>query len=187
MYAHLRFVGSFALYKGNRHLLDVKRDARPMVQSARSVHPHLLHLPTSHSIQSCARCNAASVASDQGFEIQTRVDYQAVVGAQAVEAYLQSSGALPISVKFLLEGQEEVGSPNLDAALQQHAALLACDYAIRRAAHICCSSPPACRCEICVAWHFLANAVSGFLQVAAQCIRYCVAPPSSQLSILTVN
>lgn len=38
----------------------------------------------------------------------------------AVEAFLKTTGKLPLNVKFLLEGQEEVGSPNLEAFLKQH-------------------------------------------------------------------
>ncbi len=35
----------------------------------------------------------------------------------AVEALLQSEGALPVNVKFFLEGQEEIGSPQLPALI----------------------------------------------------------------------
>eukprot|EP00879_Flechtneria_rotunda_P000736 GHRR01000856.1.p1 GENE.GHRR01000856.1~~GHRR01000856.1.p1 ORF type:complete len:497 (+),score=111.37 GHRR01000856.1:1888-3378(+) len=38
----------------------------------------------------------------------------------AVEAYLATSKALPVNIKFLLEGQEEIGSPNLENFLQLH-------------------------------------------------------------------
>lgn len=37
---------------------------------------------------------------------------------------------LPVNVKFLLEGEEEVGSPNLDAFLSRHKKLLECDGAL---------------------------------------------------------
>jgi acetylornithine deacetylase/succinyl-diaminopimelate desuccinylase-like protein len=39
---------------------------------------------------------------------------------QGVESFLQTSHSLPLNVKFLLEGQEEVGSPNLEAFLRRH-------------------------------------------------------------------
>jgi acetylornithine deacetylase/succinyl-diaminopimelate desuccinylase-like protein len=39
---------------------------------------------------------------------------------QGVESFLQTSQSLPLNVKFLLEGQEEVGSPNLEAFLRKH-------------------------------------------------------------------
>ncbi|EIE20818.1 peptidase M20 [Coccomyxa subellipsoidea C-169] len=49
---------------------------------------------------------------------------------QAVEAYLKTKKALPVNVKFLLEGQEEIGSPNLAELLAEHKELLAADMAL---------------------------------------------------------
>ncbi|KAK9817046.1 hypothetical protein WJX72_008852 [[Myrmecia] bisecta] len=49
---------------------------------------------------------------------------------QALEAYLKTVRSLPINVKFLIEGQEEVGSPQLPALLRKHKKLLSCDYAL---------------------------------------------------------
>ena len=55
---------------------------------------------------------------------------------QAIEAVLRSSagggaaGRLPLNIKVLLEGEEEIGSPNLEPFLQQHAKLLACDFVL---------------------------------------------------------
>jgi acetylornithine deacetylase/succinyl-diaminopimelate desuccinylase-like protein len=48
----------------------------------------------------------------------------------AVEAWLQGEGRLPVNVKFLLEGQEEIGSPQLPAFIAAHTDLLACDLAV---------------------------------------------------------
>ncbi|KAF6260570.1 hypothetical protein COO60DRAFT_884488 [Scenedesmus sp. NREL 46B-D3] len=39
---------------------------------------------------------------------------------QSIECFLQPSKSLPLNVKFILEGQEEVGSPNLEAFLRKH-------------------------------------------------------------------
>jgi hypothetical protein len=39
---------------------------------------------------------------------------------QGVESFLQTSQSLPLNVKFILEGQEEIGSPNLEAFLRKH-------------------------------------------------------------------
>lgn len=47
-----------------------------------------------------------------------------------VEALLKSEGKLPINVKFFLEGQEEIGSPQLPAFVSQHRDLLACDLVL---------------------------------------------------------
>jgi acetylornithine deacetylase/succinyl-diaminopimelate desuccinylase-like protein len=47
----------------------------------------------------------------------------------AVEAAL-SQGTLPINVKFMIEGEEEIGSPNLGQFMKEHSDLLACDFAL---------------------------------------------------------
>ncbi|CAL8467971.1 g7509 [Coccomyxa elongata] len=49
---------------------------------------------------------------------------------QAAEAYLKAKNALPVNVKFLLEGQEEIGSPNLAEILEEHKDLLSADMAL---------------------------------------------------------
>lgn len=49
---------------------------------------------------------------------------------QAAEAYLKATHALPVNIKFLLEGQEEIGSPNLAEILEEHKDLLAADMAL---------------------------------------------------------
>ena len=46
---------------------------------------------------------------------------------KAVEAVLRTASALPVDVKFLFEGEEEVGSRNLRAFLEANRALLAAD------------------------------------------------------------
>lgn len=48
----------------------------------------------------------------------------------AVEALLKEEGALPINVKFFLEGQEEIGSPQLPALVEKQRDLLACDLVL---------------------------------------------------------
>ena len=48
----------------------------------------------------------------------------------AVEALLRCRGALPVNVKFLLEGQEEIGSPQLGAFVSANRELLGCDLAL---------------------------------------------------------
>jgi acetylornithine deacetylase/succinyl-diaminopimelate desuccinylase-like protein len=45
----------------------------------------------------------------------------------AAEAMLKGEGALPVNVKFLFEGQEEIGSPQLTDFVRAHKELLACD------------------------------------------------------------
>jgi acetylornithine deacetylase/succinyl-diaminopimelate desuccinylase-like protein len=47
----------------------------------------------------------------------------------AVETYLQTSDRLPINLKFVFEGEEEIGSPNLSEFVRSHRELLQCDLA----------------------------------------------------------
>ncbi len=54
---------------------------------------------------------------------------QCFVHIKAVEAYMKTEGKLPVNVKFLIEGEEEVGSGNLDKFLKdkENKKLLKCD------------------------------------------------------------
>jgi cysteinylglycine-S-conjugate dipeptidase len=45
----------------------------------------------------------------------------AVAHAQVVGAWLASSGEIPCNVRILVEGEEEIGSPNLEPFLREHA------------------------------------------------------------------
>ena len=54
---------------------------------------------------------------------------QVMVALKSVEAIVRT-GALPINVKFLIEGEEEIGSPSLAPFMESHKDLLACDFAI---------------------------------------------------------
>ncbi|WP_435009147.1 dipeptidase [Tundrisphaera lichenicola] len=49
---------------------------------------------------------------------------------KAAEAWLKAGGGLPVNVKFLIEGEEEVGGANLEAYVADHREKLACDYAV---------------------------------------------------------
>lgn len=55
---------------------------------------------------------------------------QAFCAILAAEAWLKTSGSLPINVKFCLEGEEEVGSAHLDELVRTHRDRLACDYIV---------------------------------------------------------
>jgi acetylornithine deacetylase/succinyl-diaminopimelate desuccinylase-like protein len=48
----------------------------------------------------------------------------------AVESHLKGEGTLPVNVKFILEGQEEIGSPQLPDFVARQRDLLACDIVI---------------------------------------------------------
>jgi len=54
---------------------------------------------------------------------------QILVSLDAIEAILKT-GQLPINFKFLFEGEEEIGSPNLATFLAAHKDLLRCNLAI---------------------------------------------------------
>jgi acetylornithine deacetylase/succinyl-diaminopimelate desuccinylase-like protein len=54
---------------------------------------------------------------------------QVVAVIKAVES-VKRSGILPINCKFLIEGEEEIGSPSLPAFMKEHKELLASDFAI---------------------------------------------------------
>ena len=48
----------------------------------------------------------------------------------AVTSYLKSSGSIPCNVKFLVEGEEEIGSGNLGRFLEKYRGLMAADFIV---------------------------------------------------------
>ena len=55
---------------------------------------------------------------------------QAYLHVKAVEALLAANGRLPVNVKFIVEGEEEMGGPSLSAFIPQQKELLAADVAL---------------------------------------------------------
>jgi acetylornithine deacetylase/succinyl-diaminopimelate desuccinylase-like protein len=53
-----------------------------------------------------------------------------LVALKTAQAFLEQFGGLPLNVKFLFEGEEEIGSPNLPAFLREHADMFAADLVI---------------------------------------------------------
>jgi acetylornithine deacetylase/succinyl-diaminopimelate desuccinylase-like protein len=49
---------------------------------------------------------------------------------KVAQAFFATAGTLPVNVKFMFEGEEEVGSPSLDEFIQRHRALLSADFVI---------------------------------------------------------
>ncbi len=49
---------------------------------------------------------------------------------KAVEAFLETVGDVPVNVKFVVEGEEEIGSPHLEPVVKRHRGLFSCDAAI---------------------------------------------------------
>ena len=55
---------------------------------------------------------------------------QLFIHVKALESYLRTQGGAPVNVKFLLEGEEEVSSPNLRPFLEAHLAMLRADVCV---------------------------------------------------------
>jgi acetylornithine deacetylase/succinyl-diaminopimelate desuccinylase-like protein len=55
---------------------------------------------------------------------------QVFMHLKAVEAHLTQNGRLPVNMKFILEGEEEVGSVNLDDFIRGHKSELAADLVV---------------------------------------------------------
>ena len=53
-----------------------------------------------------------------------------MISIWAVEAMLKKDGKLPVNVKFLFEGEEEIGSPNFKKFLEKNKGLLHTDFAV---------------------------------------------------------
>ncbi|MCU1377257.1 MAG: acetylornithine deacetylase/succinyldiaminopimelate desuccinylase-like deacylase [Acidimicrobiales bacterium] len=66
-------------------------------------------------------CRARGAIDDKG---------QVLYEIEAVRGLLQTESRLPVNVKFLIEGEEEVGSPNFEALLREHAERLGCDMVV---------------------------------------------------------
>lgn len=55
---------------------------------------------------------------------------QVYIHIKAAEAYLHTEGRLPVNVKFIIEGEEEIGSANLNAFISHNHELLRADSAL---------------------------------------------------------
>lgn len=66
-------------------------------------------------------CRARGAVDDKG---------QTLYQIEAARGLLSVGGGLPVNVKFLIEGEEEVGSPHFEALLQREAERLACDVVV---------------------------------------------------------
>lgn len=67
---------------------------------------------------------------------------QIVAHLMAVESMINTSG-LPVNLKYMVEGEEEIGSPNIEAFIQQHKDKLACDVCLNADAGILAADIPA--------------------------------------------
>lgn len=66
---------------------------------------------------------------------------------KALEA-IASTGPYPVNLKFMLEGEEEIGSPNIEGFLEQHADRLACDFVLNCDAGIHGPQQPSLVCSL---------------------------------------
>lgn len=55
---------------------------------------------------------------------------QSYTHVKAVQAYLKTGTELPVNVKFIMEGEEEIGSPNLVPFIEANKELLKCDMVL---------------------------------------------------------
>jgi acetylornithine deacetylase/succinyl-diaminopimelate desuccinylase-like protein len=62
---------------------------------------------------------------------------------KAVEAFFQTDGALPVNLKFIIEGEEEIGGPSLDPFIEAHQETLAADVALISDTHMLAPDQPA--------------------------------------------
>jgi acetylornithine deacetylase/succinyl-diaminopimelate desuccinylase-like protein len=55
---------------------------------------------------------------------------QLLTHIKSVEAWIRTAGLLPMNLKFVVEGEEEIGSPGLEEFLKHHAKRLKCDCVV---------------------------------------------------------
>lgn len=55
---------------------------------------------------------------------------QVFIHFKSIESHMKNSGSLPVNVKMLIEGEEEIGSVNLDDFISNNKDLLKCDYVV---------------------------------------------------------
>ncbi|MFH1183981.1 MAG: dipeptidase [Chloroflexota bacterium] len=66
---------------------------------------------------------------------------QVLACLKAVESIVRT-GHLPVNIKWLIEGEEEIGSEHLDVFIKEHKGLLACDFCLNADAGILAADEP---------------------------------------------
>jgi acetylornithine deacetylase/succinyl-diaminopimelate desuccinylase-like protein len=79
------------------------------------------HTPPFEPVEKDGRIYARGATDDKG---------QLFIHVKALEAYLKTSGAAPVNLKFLIEGEEEVSSPNLRPFIEANLELLKADVCV---------------------------------------------------------
>jgi len=81
----------------------------------------LWHTPPFEPTVKNGRVYARGASDDKG---------QSFTHLKSVQAYLKTGTELPVNVKFILEGEEEIGSPNLVPFIKENKELLSCDMVL---------------------------------------------------------
>jgi acetylornithine deacetylase/succinyl-diaminopimelate desuccinylase-like protein len=55
---------------------------------------------------------------------------QVFIHFKAIESHIKNNGTLPVNIKVLIEGEEEIGSDNLENFINENKDLLKCDYVV---------------------------------------------------------
>lgn len=61
---------------------------------------------------------------------------------KALEAWMKKKGGLPVNLKVIFEGEEEIGSPHLDSYIEKNKEELKCDLCLNCDAHIATPAQP---------------------------------------------
>ena len=61
---------------------------------------------------------------------------QTFIYAKVLESFFKTSGKLPVNVKLIIEGEEEIGGPSLDSFIEQHHDQLKADVAVISDTHM---------------------------------------------------
>lgn len=86
--------------------------------------PEPLELWTSPPFEATVRGDnlyARGAADDKG---------QVFIHLKSIEAYLRNGGTLPVNIKLLVEGEEEIGSENLEGFVKEHSTMLDADLVL---------------------------------------------------------
>ena len=79
------------------------------------------HSPPFVPTERDGRLYARGVSDDKG---------PMLIPIKVAESFFATEGALPINVKFMFEGEEEIGSPSLEPFIRAHTGLLAADVVL---------------------------------------------------------